>query len=111
MSTSFLKIPLAQLPYVGLKYASRLERLGLMTVEDLLFHFPSRYEDFSRLSPISDLATGEQATIQGIVETIDVRKSFRRRMIVVQAVIRDESGLIKVVWFNQPYLKTTLQPG
>jgi ATP-dependent DNA helicase RecG len=111
MSASFFETPLSQLHHVGVKYANRLERLGLLSVRDLLWHFPTRYEDFSHFSPISDLAAGEQATIQGVVETIDARRSFRRRMIVVQGFIRDETGLVKAVWFNQPYLKNTLTPG
>lgn len=108
---SFLDTPLIATRHIGIKYAKKLERLHLQTIRDLLWHFPNRYEDFSRLSPVSDLAAGEQATIQGIVETIDVRRSFRKRMIIVEAYIRDESGLVRAIWFNQPYLKNTLLPG
>ncbi|MEK7187840.1 MAG: ATP-dependent DNA helicase RecG [Patescibacteria group bacterium] len=111
MSESFFETPLYTLRHIGIKYAERLTRLGLTTVRDLLRHFPARYEDFSRHSSIAELSVGEQATVQGVIETIDVRKSFRRRMIVVEAFLRDDTGLIKIIWFNQPYLKNTFQPG
>ncbi len=111
MTSSFLDTPLSAIRHIGVKYAKKLERLDLLTVRDLLWHFPSRYEDFSHLSPITDLAAGEQATIQGVVETVDARRSFRRRMIIIEAYIRDESDLVRAVWFNQPYLKNTLTPG
>ena len=84
--------------------------MGLKTVADLIWHFPSRYEDFSQIYKISDLEPGQQATIQGLIKKIDTRRSFRRRMTIVEALIQDETGSIRAVWFNQPYLKNTLHP-
>ena len=86
-------------------------RLGLRTVGDLVWHFPSRYEDFSQVYRIAELEPGQQATIQGVVRRVDLRRSFRRKMTIVEAVIEDDTGQVRAVWFNQPYLKNTLRQG
>jgi len=89
----------------------RLEKMGIKTVGDLLWHFPTRYEDFSKTYAIADLEPGQQATIHGVVETIQSRHSWRRNMSIVEATIADESGSIRAVWFNQPYVATSLKAG
>jgi ATP-dependent DNA helicase RecG len=89
----------------------RLEKMGITTVGDLLWHFPTRYEDFSKTYAIAELEPGQQATIHGVVEEIRSRHSWRRNMSIVEATIADESGSIRAVWFNQPYVATTLKAG
>ncbi|TSC82055.1 MAG: ATP-dependent DNA helicase RecG [Parcubacteria group bacterium Gr01-1014_20] len=106
-----LETPLSKISFITPRFLKSLEKLGLKTVGDLVFHFPSRYEDFSQTYRIADLEPGQQATIQGLVKDVDLRRSWRRRMTIVEAVIEDESGSIKAVWFNQPYLKNILRPG
>ena len=106
-----LSTPLYSISNIGEKFAKRLEKLGLGTVRDLLRHFPSRYEDFSKIYKISELEPGQHATIQGTVEDVRLRKSWRRGMAIVQADISDETGTIKAVWFNQPYISNVLRPG
>ncbi len=93
------------------RFISKLEKLGIVTVKDLLWHFPVRYEDFSRIYNISDLIPGQEATIQGEVQEIESRRSFRRNLYIIEAVIADESGNVKVIWFNQPYIRNILQAG
>jgi len=90
---------------------SRLSKLGLKTIRDLLFHFPTRYEDFSRIVPIADVKPGESVTIHGTVVRVDTRHSWRRRFVIIEATIEDETGSIKATWFNQPYLLQALTPG
>lgn len=85
--------------------------MEIQTVRDLLWHFPSRYEDFSQIYPINNLEPGQQVTVKGMVDQVSSRQSWRRRMTIVEAHITDETGTIKAVWFNQPYLKNTLRPG
>ncbi|MEK9173296.1 MAG: ATP-dependent DNA helicase RecG, partial [Patescibacteria group bacterium] len=106
-----LETPLSKISFITPRFLKSLEKLGLKTVSDLVFHFPSRYEDFSQTYRIADLEPGQQATIQGLVKDVDLRRSWRRRMTIVEALIEDESGSIKAVWFNQPYLKNILRPG
>jgi ATP-dependent DNA helicase RecG len=89
----------------------RLEKMGVKTVRDLLWHFPTRYEDFTKVYPIAELEPGQQATIQGVVEEIQSKHSWRRSMSIVEATIADESGSIRAVWFNQPYVANVLKVG
>ena len=100
-----------QIQRVGPTYAKRLARLGIKEVKDLLFHFPHRYQDFSKITPIGDVGLGDTVTVMG--KMIDIRNSQspRKRMNITEAIIEDSSGLIKAVWFNQPFLVRNLRPG
>ncbi|MBI3588833.1 MAG: ATP-dependent DNA helicase RecG [Candidatus Liptonbacteria bacterium] len=106
-----LGTPLSRIAFITPRFLKSLEKLGLRTVQDLIWHFPSRYEDFSQIYNIGDLEPGQHATICGLIKDVELRRSFRRRMAIVEAVIEDETGSIKAVWFNQPYLKNTLKVG
>lgn len=99
------------LPGVGSAIQKRLQRLNIRCIRDLLHHFPSRYEDFSRLLPIRELKTGERVTIHGKIQLVNSRRAFRRRLTITEALISDGSGSVKAVWFNQPYLAKQLAPG
>ncbi|PIR82773.1 ATP-dependent DNA helicase RecG [Candidatus Kaiserbacteria bacterium CG10_big_fil_rev_8_21_14_0_10_59_10] len=88
-----------------------LRRLGIHTVENLLRHFPSRYEAAGEESPIAGLVAGSEATIYGTIGNLDTRRSWKRRIPVGEAVIRDSSGSIKVMWFHQPYLAKKFSEG
>ncbi|MFA5188481.1 MAG: ATP-dependent DNA helicase RecG [Patescibacteria group bacterium] len=106
-----LETPIEELTRVGKATAGRLNRLGLKTVNDLLYYWPFRYEDFSRLIAIKDLQPNQIVTIKGKIVLIENRKSHRKRMTITEALIEDETGSIKVVWFNQPYLIKNLRAG
>src|SRR6185503_17406075 len=99
------------LPGVGPKLEKSLTKIGIKQIRDLLFYFPSRYADFSQLSKIKDLRAGQTVTISGKIKSIVARFSFRSRLSLCEAVMSDETGSIKVVWFNQAYLAKTLHPG
>jgi len=88
----------------------RFEKIDIKNVRDLLWHFPSRYEDFSAIHEIAALAPGELATVQASVEDLQVRRT-RRGLTVITAMLADESGTIRAVWFNQPYIAHTLHIG
>ena len=106
-----LDIPLSELPGFQARFASKLKKLGIETVRDLLYFFPARYEDFSVTYPIADLAPGSEVTIQGVVAEVQSRRAWRRGMAIVEAQIEDATGRIRAGWFNQPYLKDALRPG
>lgn len=106
-----LRTPLSRIVGIGPRFLTKFKKLHIETIGDLLYHFPSRYEDFSEIYQIADLEPGQQATIQGEVEDIDSHRTWRRQMTVVTATIRDASGTIKATWFNQPYIKNALKPG
>jgi ATP-dependent DNA helicase RecG len=106
-----LRTPLVEVNGIGQNFVSRLKRLQIFTVGDLLLHFPARYEDFSRIYDIADLIPNQEATVQGRVEEIEGRRAWHRNLHVTECLIADDTGSIKAVWFNQPYLKNSLQPG
>jgi len=103
--------PTEQLPKVGPQYQKKLKRLGIKTVGQLLFHFPHRYEDYSSIVPISQVEIGQTVSVKGRIEDIKNIRTFKRRMMLTQATISDESGKLKVMWFNQHYLVNTLKKG
>ena len=96
---------------VGKTTAARLKNLGLETVEDLIYYFPFRYDDFSNLKKISELQPNEPVTVRAKIQLINARKSFRTRKFITEALVGDETGTLKVVWFNQPYLSKVLKSG
>jgi ATP-dependent DNA helicase RecG len=106
-----LETPLARISGIGPRFSKKLEKLGLHTIRDLLWHFPLRYEDFSEIYSIRDLAPGQHATIQACVEDINMRRSWKRRITIIEATLSDGTDTIRAVWFNQPYIKNVLRPG
>lgn len=97
------------LPGIGSGYSQRLAQIGIETAEDLLRHFPHRYEDFSDLTTTDKVKTGEKVCLRGRISEIKNNFTFRRRMIITEAVFKDKKGPLKVVWFNQPYLANQLE--
>ncbi len=105
-----LSTPINQLPKIGPIYATRLKKLGIYIAQDFLYHVPFRYEDFSLISPIDKVQAGENVTIQGFVA--EIKNSYIRRFKTIQkAKIKDDTGTIDVVWFNQPFLAKNIQAG
>jgi ATP-dependent DNA helicase RecG len=81
-----------------------LNRLGVETIEDLLYHFPTRYGDTSETRNISSLVKGDSAVIFGKITKLKTSKGFKSKIPMADAWVEDESGKIHCVWFNQPYL-------
>ncbi len=96
---------------VGPKYKAKLKKMGVRTVGDLLFHFPNRYEDFSKLTKIRKLKPKKQVTVKGEIKAIEGGKTSRKKVPYSQAIIEDDSGAVKIIWFYQPYLKNSLKKG
>ncbi len=106
-----LEAPLFEVIGARVPLLRQLEKLGVKTVGDLLYYFPFRYEDFSKIYAIADLEPGQQATVQATVEEISFRHTWKKRMSIVEAMLADESGSIRAVWFNQPYVANVLKAG
>ena len=106
-----LSLSVEKLRNVGPRNISKLNKLGIKTVKDLLRHFPVRYEDYTEIIPINQAEPGQKVNIQGEVMQISSRRIFPRRMSVTNAIVSDSSGAIKVVWFNQPYIENQLIEG
>ena len=96
---------------VGPAYLKKLHRLNIKTIQDLFFHFPHRYDDFSKTVLISQLKQGQIATIQAKISEIKNTRLFHKKMVLTEALVKDKSGTIKIIWFNQPYLIDTLKKG
>ena len=104
-----LETPVAALGRVGGGTIQTLKRVGVESVGDLLWYFPARHSDFTNVKAIAALVVGEQATVVGQVRSARVAPIGRRRS--SEAVIEDESGRIRALWFNQPYLAKSLAEG
>ncbi|WP_227766906.1 ATP-dependent DNA helicase RecG [Zhaonella formicivorans] len=98
------------LKQVGPNRAKILARLGIKTLGELIYHFPRRYEDRSKIKKIAELQPGEIETFCGSVLNVEELKP-RRRLTIIKATIGDATGQAQAVWFNQPYLKRQLSKG
>ena len=81
-----------------------LSKLGIRTIRDLLYHFPSRYIDSSQIKYIGELKAGDSAILYGKLSRLKISKAFRKKIAMAEAVLEDETGKIKIVWFHQPYI-------
>lgn len=102
-----LASPLSSVKGVGEATLKNLKKLNLKTVEDILKYFPRRYEDYSKIVKISNLKPS-QVSIESIIKQIKGRY-VRGGLHVTEAVASDESGSLRLVWFNQPYLATSIK--
>ncbi len=105
-----LASPLTVIKGVGARNQEYLERLGLRTVEDLLYYLPRRYDDFSRLKTVSRLVLGEEATVVGTVRKVYSGRA-RGGLPVVAVSLADDTGPIEARWFGQPFLARQFRPG
>jgi len=106
-----LNRPIESFRYIGPIYLKRLHKLKIESLEDLFSHFPHRYDDFTNFKKISELKIGEEVAIRGEIKGIDTRRTFKKKMFLTEAMINDGSGIIRTVWFNQPYLSQTFKKG
>ena len=101
--------PVTIIKGVGDELAKKMALLGVKTVGQLVDYLPRRYEDYSDVIAIRDIVPGS-VTVKAIVKQATGRY-VRRGMHVTEAVVGDDSGSIRVVWFNQPYRAKALKIG
>ncbi len=106
-----LSTKVEEVPKIGITYAKRLKKFGIKTVQDLLFYFPARYDDFSEIISIKEAKQrlGEVVCVQGQITEIESKHTFKNFVNLTQVVVRDDTGEINVIWFNQPYLAKYLK--
>src|SRR3989344_3274133 len=104
-----LDSPINTIAGVGPKVAEKLSRLSIKTAEDLIWHLPHRYEDFSNIKEIRELVPEEKATVIARILGIGSRRAWRRRMMITEAIIEDQTGAMRAVWFNQPFIEEMLK--
>lgn len=106
-----LDTKLATVAGIAPKMLVKLTKMELLTVRDLLWHFPVRYEDYSKITKIAELKPGDQVTVRAEVRKVTTRQSFKSHISVVEVLATDETGGITLVWFNQPYVAKNLHEG
>lgn len=103
-----LDSPITVIKGISSSVAGKFNKLGVKTVRDLLYFFPHRHLDYSQRKVISQLVTGEEQTIVANVwQAYETRPGGRRS---TEAVVGDETGNVRAVWFNNPYLAKKLLP-
>jgi len=110
MPDNYLEKSVQYLKMVGPRRAASLAKMGIFTVRDLLYHFPRRHEDRTRLQPAGSCAHGETATLRGTVLAARELKPGRG-LTVTKLAVRDGLGIFYAVWFNQPFVKKNLPLG
>ncbi|HKY22574.1 MAG TPA: ATP-dependent DNA helicase RecG [Vicinamibacterales bacterium] len=107
--SDYLQTPLQFLKGVGPRRAADLQRVGLSTVEDLLYRFPLRYEDRGNLQPIAALKPGQHVAIAGRIQSSRLRTTRRPGFKIFEALIGDATGSVVAVWMNQSFLQDILR--
>jgi ATP-dependent DNA helicase RecG len=105
-----LEQPVSQVSGIGPKRQEQFERLGIRTVGDLLLHFPRRYDDYSQMKIVNQLRPGEEVTVLGFLERIKAVR-MKNGGTRVEAYLADDSGSIRLNWFNQPWMEQQLEAG
>ena len=98
-----LSSPTTTVRGIGEKQSQLLAKLNLHTIEDMLFYFPRRYDDYSELKPIKDLTYGEEVTIIAWVKSVKTYTTRNKNRKITQAIVSDSTGAIQLMWFNQEY--------
>lgn len=102
--------PVQFLKGVGPARSEKLGRMGIVTVRDLLYHIPRRYEDASTVSPIGTVDVGMDVTVVGTVRSAGILPT-RKGLRIFQAVLQDDSGMITCSWPGQPWLERKVRAG
>jgi len=103
--------PLSSIATIKKQTLSKLERLDIFTVRDMLYHFPHRYEDYSIIHSIDSLQPEDKCTLEGAVTSLDAGQTWRKKMFLTEAILEDASGRIRLIWFNQRFVAQTLKAG
>lgn len=106
-----LSADLTVLQGVGPKNAESLAKLGMQTLGDMLYNFPRRYEDYSLLKPIQALMYGDVVTVLGTIQSIHNRPIRGGKSSLIEVIISDGTGALRVSFFNQPWLMNRFKQG
>ena len=95
---------------VGPRRAAALNKMNIFTFYDFLVHYPRDYEDEREVTPIDELEENTVAIVVGHIYRIESR-TVRNNLTLINAMLRDYTGTVKVTWFNQEYLMSKLEEG
>ena len=97
---------------IGDRNYKYFEKLGIQNIYNLLRYYPRRYQDYSKLKTINSIEYGEELTVAGVISgNIHTRKSKRGNLKISEALLSDSTGVLRLIWFNQPYLTNQLVNG
>lgn len=105
-----METDISELKGVGATSIGLLARLNIRTVEDLINHYPRRYDDFSHVSTIANASAGK-VTIKAKLSSVKGKYGRSRGLHITEALASDSSGKLRVTWFNQPYRAASIKPG
>jgi len=108
---SALSNPVIKIPGIGKYRAESLAKLGIQTIKDLIYYFPRKYEDFSNLVSIDKLKFGEKVSIAAEVKGVHSRKFNNGKQHITEIILTDNSGNLRVTFFNQPFLEKNIKTG
>ncbi len=106
-----LNAPITVLPGVGPRHGQTLSRLGLRTLGDMLYYFPRRYDDYTRLRPINRLFYGEEVTVIATVQSVVARPIRGGHSQIVEVIVSDGTGALRINWFNQIWIAKRMRAG
>ncbi len=101
--------PVSNIPGIGFSNSKALAKQEVYTVRDFLYYFPRRYDDYSALKPIYRLVPDETATVIGVVRSITT--GLRGKYQITECTVFDRTGIIRVTWFNRPWLLHQIHEG
>lgn len=103
--------PITDIGRIDETHKKALKRLGIVTVRDLLYHFPTRYGDTAETKNITGLTPGEAVTLFGKVEKLKAKKAWKSKIPMTEGTLTDDTGSIKLIWFSQPYIAKMIGEG
>jgi ATP-dependent DNA helicase RecG len=106
-----LTTPISEVARLAPEQLKALKKLGLNTVEDLLYHFPTRYGDTATKRSIGSLLKGEAVVIFGKISHLKTSKAYYKKIPMAEGTLEDETGRIKIIWFHQAYLAKMIGEG
>lgn len=108
-----LSSPVTAVPRVGSAKAKSLAKLGITHVRDFLYTFPRRHDNFSKITPVAQLKTGEKMTVRGRVKSVKSVWGWRgrQRLLRIFVELEDDTGLLSVTWYNLRFLPRQLWKG
>ncbi len=106
-----LDAKLTVLQGIGARHAETLGKLGMITLGDMLYYFPRRYDDYSQLKPIKSLWYGEQVTVIGTIQSVTTRPIRGGKATIIEVIISDGTAALRLSYFNQPWLANRFKQG
>jgi len=106
-----MELATAKIRGLGPKRLAALEKVGVVSVLDLLAHLPRQYRDFSQVSEISKLHADEYAHVQGRVLSIRSGKTRHKRVQILEGLLDDGSGSLRVIWYGRNFLAKQIRKG